>query len=209
MLSGELFPVFCGSGESAYGVRAVMNKLVELMPAPDAIGTIEATDGSDAPIEIEAVDGSEFTALVFKTTQEPRVGELTFFRVFSGTVDSGSTVNNPLHHRQERIAHLAVPDASQRSENRAVARRRHRRRREAQGYPYRRHVVQARPVDAPRRDRVAPAGQLDRDLCGVARRGRQARDRLVAPARRGSDVCGRVRPGARADDRARGSASCT
>jgi elongation factor G len=116
MLSGELFPVFCGSGESAYGVRAVMNKLVELMPAPDANGVIEATDGSDAPIEIEPVDASEFTAMVFKTTREPRVGELTFFRVFSGTVSSGATVNNPLHHRQERIAHLAVPDASHRSE---------------------------------------------------------------------------------------------
>ena len=116
MLRGELFPVFCGSGDSAYGVRAVMNKLVELMPAPDAVGAIEAEDGSGEPIEIESNDSTEFTALVFKTTQEPRVGELTFFRVFSGTVESGATVNNPLHHRHERIAHLSVPDGAQRSE---------------------------------------------------------------------------------------------
>lgn len=116
MLRGELFPVFCGSGENAYGVRAAMNKLVELMPAPNAIGSVEADDGSGEMIEIAAEDGSEFTAMVFKTTQEPRVGELSFFRVFTGTVDSGATVNNPLHHRQERIAHLAVPDGPDRSD---------------------------------------------------------------------------------------------
>ncbi len=116
MMRGELFPVFCGSGASGKGVRAVLKKLVELMPAPSEIGLVEAEDSRGNVVELEPVDGSAMTALVFKTTQEPRVGELSFFRVFTGTAESGATVDNAARGSSERIAHLAIPDATTRSE---------------------------------------------------------------------------------------------
>lgn len=115
MMRGELQPVFCGSAESARGVRAVMNKLVELMPAPDAAGIFLATSDGET-VELSPTDEAPFTAMVFKTTQEPRVGELSYFRVFSGSVTSGTTVDNPTRGATERLSHLAGPDAADRLE---------------------------------------------------------------------------------------------
>jgi len=116
MARGELFPVFCGSGTTGRGARAVLKKLVELMPAPTEIGTVEAQDSRGNAVELEPADASPMTALVFKTTQEPRVGELTYFRVFSGTVRGGMTVSNPGRSAAERLSHPAIPDGADRSE---------------------------------------------------------------------------------------------
>ncbi|MFQ5530710.1 MAG: elongation factor G, partial [Gemmatimonadota bacterium] len=115
MLRGELQPVFCGSGESGRGVRAVMNKLVELMPSPAARGPVIAESKAE-PVELAAEDGAPLTAIVFKTTQEPRVGELSYFRVFSGSVTSGATVANATRGATERFSHIAIPDADSRHE---------------------------------------------------------------------------------------------
>ncbi|MCL7927738.1 MAG: elongation factor G [marine benthic group bacterium] len=116
MARGELFPVFCGSGESGRGARAVLKKLVELMPAPDEIGPVEATDARGNDVELEPKDDSPLTALVFKTTQEPRVGELSYFRVFTGKAEGGSTVDNATRGSTERISHIGIPDATSRDE---------------------------------------------------------------------------------------------
>ena len=116
MMRGELFPVFCGSGASGKGARAVLNKLVELMPAPSEIGLVQAEDSRGNVVELEPADRSPMTALVFKTTQEPRVGELSFFRVFTGVAESGTTVDNAARGSSERISHLAIPDATTRNE---------------------------------------------------------------------------------------------
>jgi elongation factor G len=116
MARGELFPVFCGSGTTGRGARAVLKKLVELMPAPSEIGTVVATDSRDNEIELEPTDASPMTALVFKTTQEPRVGELSYFRVFTGKAVSGTTVDNAARGSTERFSHLGVPDATARDE---------------------------------------------------------------------------------------------
>lgn len=116
MWRGELFPIFCGSGDTGRGVRAVMNKLVELMPSPADRGEFEAEDGKGEPVTLRPDDGEPLTAIVFKSTQEPRVGELTFFRIFSGKVTSGMTVSNPARSASERLSHIAVPDGGDRSE---------------------------------------------------------------------------------------------
>ena len=93
----------------------MMNKLVELMPSPQDRGTITHENGG-TPIEIEPADGSAFAALVFKTTQEPRVGELSYFRVFGGMAKAGATVFNSVRQKPERFAHLAVPNGAERTE---------------------------------------------------------------------------------------------
>jgi elongation factor G len=116
MLRGELFPVFCGSGASGRGVRAVMKKLVELMPTPLEIGPVAAKKGKDERVELKPADSSPFTALVFKTTQEPRVGELSYFRVFTGVAESGASVDNPVRAAAERLAHIGSPDGADREE---------------------------------------------------------------------------------------------
>lgn len=115
MSRGELHPVFCGSGESGNGVRAVMNKLVELMPSPADAPPALARSG-DELVELEADDSAPFAALVFKTIQEPRVGELSYFRVFSGRATSGMTADNPSRGVSERLSHLGSPDAAERDD---------------------------------------------------------------------------------------------
>jgi elongation factor G len=116
MWRGELFPIFCGSGDSGRGVRAVMNKLVELMPSPVGAGSFEVTNAKGDITELQPSDSEPLTAIVFKTTQEPRVGELTYFRVFSGSVRGRATVSNPGRNATERLSHPAIPDGASRSE---------------------------------------------------------------------------------------------
>jgi len=115
MMRGELQPVFCGSAESGRGVRAVMNKLVELMPSPAAMGSVVAESKGEV-IELSVDDNAPLTALVFKTTREPRVGELTYFRVFTGCLRGGDTVANVTRSGTERFSHITSPDADQRDE---------------------------------------------------------------------------------------------
>ncbi len=115
MLKGDAFPVFCGSGADSRGVRQLLNKIVQLMPSPADVppqvgqngsGDVQITAGADAPI----------AALVFKTTSEPHVGDLSYFRVFGGQVTNGLTLLNPDRSGSERITHLSVPQGSQRFE---------------------------------------------------------------------------------------------
>jgi len=120
MRRGELFPIFCGSGDTGRGVRAVLNKLVELMPSPADAGPVEVSTRKGEVSELEPSDASPLTAMVFKTTQEPRVGELTYFRVFTGKLTGGMTVENPRRSATERLSHPAVPDGPDRSEVEAL-----------------------------------------------------------------------------------------
>lgn len=113
MMRGEVFPVFCGSGATSNGVRAIMNKIVELMPSPaDAPPEIATAGGDEA--EISANASGPLAALVFKTTSEPQVGDLSYFRVFGGEITNGLTLLNPTRSVNERISHVAIPQGSQR-----------------------------------------------------------------------------------------------
>ncbi len=116
MRDGEVFPVFCGSGGSGRGVRAVMNKVVELLPSPADAGPEVGEDARGEPIEVVATEAGPLAALVFKTTSEPHVGDLSYFRVFGGAVTNGLTLLNPARSASERIAHLAIPKGAERLE---------------------------------------------------------------------------------------------
>jgi len=109
---GEVVPVFCGAAKKSYGVRALLKKMVELFPHPGEIGPIDDGDGGT----IEPSDSAPFSALVFKTTNEPHVGELSFFRVFSGHVENGSTVSNPANGGTEKLNHLSIALGKERYE---------------------------------------------------------------------------------------------
>lgn len=110
---GDVIPVFCGSAESSYGVRALTRKIVELFPSPAEAGPVAAVaDGED--VELRPADDETTAALVFKTSAEPHVGELSYFRVFSGMVTNGSELWNSTSESSERINHLAIPQGKDR-----------------------------------------------------------------------------------------------
>jgi elongation factor G len=99
----ETFPVFCGSAATTYGMRALLKKLVELCPSP-AEAVPEIVDGE----ALVARDDGPLAALVFKTAAEPHVGELSYFRVFSGSVANGDEVVNASDGQTEKLNHLSV-----------------------------------------------------------------------------------------------------
>ena len=116
---GDVIPVFCGSAEHSFGVRALTRKIVELFPSPAEAGPVSAeTDGG--PVELRPADDETAAALVFKTSAEPHVGELSYFRVFSGMVTNGSELRNSSSGASERINHLAIPQGKDRMDVDAI-----------------------------------------------------------------------------------------
>jgi elongation factor G len=117
MMRRELFPVFCGSAFELHGVRSLLQKVVELVPNPTERPEIRATrPGSDDKVFIAPNADSQTSALVFKTTTEPHVGELSYFRVFSGKVASGADLANATRNHDERLAHIGIMQGKDRTE---------------------------------------------------------------------------------------------
>jgi elongation factor G len=117
MLAGELFPVFCGAAEKTWGTRALLEGLVEIVPSPaEAPHELAQRPGLDQVVELKGTDDGPFAALIFKTASEPHVGELSFFRIFSGTVTNGQEVYNVTREASEKLAHLSVPLGKERLE---------------------------------------------------------------------------------------------
>ncbi len=116
MLRGELYPVFCGSATRSWGVRALLKKLVEVMPSPQERPAEVAKGRGGQGVELRNLNSDPFTALVFKTTSEPHVGELSYFRVFGGSVASGAEVHNATREKTEKLAHLSIPQGRERLE---------------------------------------------------------------------------------------------
>src|SRR5204863_22381 len=109
MLKGELFPLFCGAAELTYGTRALLSKLVELIPAPHERPPVEAQRwGSAERVTLKPEDEGRFVAQVFKTISEPHVGDVTFFRGYSGRVKNGQDVYNAPREAVEKLNHLCV-----------------------------------------------------------------------------------------------------
>src|SRR5437899_1565671 len=109
MAKGELFPLFCGAAELTYGTRALLNKIVELCPAPQERPPVEAQKwGSAERLTLKAEDNGPLAAQVFKTVSEPHVGDVTLFRIFSGTVKNGQDVWNAPRELSEKLNHLCV-----------------------------------------------------------------------------------------------------
>ncbi len=117
MAKGEVFPVFCGSSTLTYGMRALLRKIVELCPSPAQAKPEKATrPGLDQEIELRAKDDDTLAALVFKTAAEPHVGELSYFRIFSGKITNGMEVVNASDGAAEKLNHLSIPLGKERIE---------------------------------------------------------------------------------------------
>ena len=116
MLRGELYPLFCGAPTLTYGIRALLTKAVELLPSPQERPAEIAEGRGGTTVELRGLNSDPFCALVFKTTSEPHVGELSFFRVFGGSVRNGDEVGNATRDKAEKLSHLAVPQGRDRLE---------------------------------------------------------------------------------------------
>ncbi len=116
MRRGQLYPILIASPEMGWGVRSLMDRLVELCPSPAEARAEPAKSGSDDAVELTATDDGPFAALVFKTISEPHVGELSYFRVFSGSIGAGTSVLNARRRSSEKLGHLAIPQGKDRVE---------------------------------------------------------------------------------------------
>ncbi len=114
----ELFPLFCVSSELNYGVQAVLSTVVELMPNAHDMEEVHAFKGAegDHTVEIHGRDDAPFCALVFKTMSEPHVGDVTFFRILSGSVANGDEVFNATRDTLEKLNHVSIAQGKERVE---------------------------------------------------------------------------------------------
>jgi elongation factor G len=119
-LKNELCLCMCGSAFKNKGVQAMLDAVIEYMPSPVDMPDVKGTDSDGTPDTRKADDGAPFSALAFKILNDPFVGNLTFFRVYSGTLDSGDTVYVPTKDRKERIGRLLQMHASERTEIKEV-----------------------------------------------------------------------------------------
>ena len=119
-LANEIVPVLCGSAFKNKGVQAVLDAVIDYMPAPTEVKAIEGVKEDGEPTTCEADDDASFAALAFKIATDPYVGTLTFFRVYSGSLSSGDTVYNPLKSRKERVGRMVQMHSNSREEIKEV-----------------------------------------------------------------------------------------
>ncbi len=114
VLKGEIVLVTCGSAFKNKGVQAVLDAVVEFLPSPVDKPPVKGTLENDQPGERKASDDEPFAGLAFKIANDPHVGNLTFFRVYSGVLESGDSVYNPVKDKHERIGRLLQMHANER-----------------------------------------------------------------------------------------------
>ena len=112
----EAVPVYCGSAYKNKGVQKMLDGVIEFMPAPTDIPDITGTDEDGNEVTRKSSDDEPFAALAFKIMSDPFVGKLAFFRVYSGTLNSGSYVLNATKNKKERVGRILQMHANTRSE---------------------------------------------------------------------------------------------
>tara|TARA_Y100001936_G_scaffold138955_2_gene135737 strand:- start:38 stop:2146 length:2109 start_codon:yes stop_codon:yes gene_type:complete len=121
-LANEIIPVFGGSAFKNKGVQAVLDAVIEYMPSPEEVKAIEGTldDKAETVETREADDNAPFAALAFKIATDPFVGTLTFFRVYSGKLESGTAVFNSVKGKKERVGRMVQMHSNDRQEIKEV-----------------------------------------------------------------------------------------
>ena len=115
-IAGEIQPMLCGSAFKNKGVQAMLDAVIEYMPAPTDIPPVKGMDEDEVPTSRKADDSEKFSALAFKLMTDPFVGQLTFVRVYSGVLSKGDSVYNPIRGKKERIGRIVQMHANNRQE---------------------------------------------------------------------------------------------
>lgn len=119
-IASEIVPMMCGTAFKNKGVQAMLDGVIEYLPSPVDIPPVTGTDDHDELVTRGADDNEKFSALAFKIMTDPFVGQLIFFRVYSGVVKSGDTVFNPIKNKKERLGRILQMHANQREEIKEV-----------------------------------------------------------------------------------------
>ena len=119
-IDGEIVPMMCGTAFKNKGVQAMLDGVIDYLPAPTDIPPVTGMDDDEQPVSRRADDSEKFSALAFKIMTDPFVGQLIFFRVYSGIVNSGDTIYNPIKGKKERIGRILQMHANQREEIKEV-----------------------------------------------------------------------------------------
>ena len=119
-INNEIVPMMCGAAFKNKGVQAMLDAVIDYMPSPTDILAIEGENENGEADKRMAADSEPFSALAFKIATDPYVGQLIFFRVYSGVVKSGDTIYNPVKGRKERIGRILQMHANQREEIKEV-----------------------------------------------------------------------------------------
>ena len=112
----KFFPILCADALDDKGTRAMLDAVIDYLPAPTDIDDVKGVDLNDKEVTRKASDNEPFSALAFKVMNDPFVGNLTFFRVYSGVLKSGSYVMNSTNGEKERIGRILQMHANQRKE---------------------------------------------------------------------------------------------
>ena len=121
VIANNIFPVFAGSALKNKGVQLVLDAVVDYLPAPNDIKAVVATNpDTEEQVECPPKDDAPFVALAFKSMSDPFVGQLVFFRVYSGTVEAGAFIYNPRTGNKERMSRIVRMQADQREEVKKV-----------------------------------------------------------------------------------------
>jgi elongation factor G len=119
-ISGEIVVTMCGSAFKNKGVQAMLDGVIDFMPSPIDVPPIKGIEDDDSEGERAANDGDPFAALAFKIATDPFVGNLTFFRVYSGVLNSGDTIFNSVKGKKERIGRILQMHSNDRKEIKEV-----------------------------------------------------------------------------------------
>lgn len=119
-INNEIVPMMCGTAFKNKGVQAMLDAVIDYMPSPTDVLAIQGENESGEADKRTADDNEPFSALAFKIATDPYVGQLIFFRVYSGVVVSGDTVYNPVKGKKERIGRILQMHANQREEIKEV-----------------------------------------------------------------------------------------
>lgn len=121
-VKNEIIPMLCGSAFKNKGVQALLDAVIEYLPSPADVPAVKGhhDDSEETPAERHPSDTEPFSALAFKIATDPYVGTLTYFRVYSGVLNSGDTVYNPIKDKEERIGRLLQMHANNRNEIKEV-----------------------------------------------------------------------------------------
>ena len=119
-IESKLYPMMCGSAFKNKGVQAMLDAVIDYLPSPVDIPPVKGAKENGEPDVRKPEDDEPFAALAFKIMTDPFVGQLIFFRVYSGVVNSGDTIFNPVKGKKERVGRMVQMHANQRDEIKEV-----------------------------------------------------------------------------------------
>ena len=119
-IANEVVPVMCGSAFKNKGVQAMLDGIVDYLPAPTDVAAIQGIDEKELDVVRESDDGQPFSALAFKIATDSFVGQLVFFRVYSGVLKAGDAIYNPVKGKKERVGRILQMHSNNREEIKEV-----------------------------------------------------------------------------------------